>query len=168
MTNPMFSTPPMHDIPFTSAHNQAQAQNFSGRFIQPINSIDRQYDCRDCGMTLKGAGTLALHVVLRHGRQSYMTWVERTFQTIQQRIEQARGAPICFEHQCPVPGCTQPVGDNQQLVDFHLMYSHARDADPKFYVEAYTRQRELWERTYSEVRGYTARNQVPVAVAGPF
>lgn len=168
MTTPMFFAPPMTEIPFTGSQNQAQTQNFSGRFIQPIDSTQREYDCRDCAMKLKGAGTLALHVVLRHGRQSYVTWVERTFQTIQNRIEAERGTPVTFNHTCPVPECTHSVGDTQQLVDFHLMYSHARDAEPKYYIEAYNRQRELWERTYSEVRGYTARNQAPVVTAGPF
>ena len=160
------------NIPFTNVQNVAQTQNFAGRFVQPMNSDDREYDCNQCAMKVHGAGTLALHVALRHGRQFYQDWVNKTFQALQMGIQEQRGEELKFECQCPVDGCTQPVGADQQLQDFHLMYSHARDMDSQPYVDAYGRQRTLWEQAYRDVRGWTqqdnARNTTAVAMAPPF
>ena len=150
----------MTTIPFTNVQNVAQTQNFAGRFVQPVNSVDRNYDCNQCEMKLQGAGTLALHVALRHGRQFYQDWVDKTFNAIQIAIQSERGEKLTFECQCPVDGCNQPVGDNQQLQDFHLMYSHARDENPQPYIDAYQRQRALWEQAYRDVRGWSQQDKV--------
>ena len=156
MTTSFMNTP--FSAPVNAPNQPVQNPN------QMIESSKRVYTCRDCQMQITGAGTLALHVLLRHGRQSYKTHVEKTFVTIQNSI--AATTPISFNNPCPVPGCNHMVGNTQQLVDFHLMYSHACDADPTPYISAYTRQREVWESTYRNVRGWTQqdanRNQVPM------